>query len=177
MGPSGKAPPGKEGKLEALCGMRGGSEFAHRLSNAVSLLSFRRHCVVTPSRTPGTLKHRQSSMSVLKKARPGPRAGFVGFPSLRRGRGEDPQEPGTKARLLVRHKLYCEALPGVADPKTTGSREGYRLYPGGRVVLVPATVQHTAELGCSRAEGRLGRVCLRLRPSNDGRAYSRGGAS
>jgi len=33
--------------------------------------------------------------------------------------------PGAEheARLPVRHKLYCEALPGVADPITTGSGE------------------------------------------------------
>jgi hypothetical protein len=33
----------------------------------------------------------------------------------------NPREPGTKARLSVRHKLHCEALTGVADPVTTYS--------------------------------------------------------
>jgi len=43
-----------------------------------------------------------------------------------------PREPSAEARLPVRHKLYCEAPTGVADPITTGSSEVGRLYPGGR---------------------------------------------
>jgi hypothetical protein len=34
-----------------------------------------------------------------------------------------PREPDTEVRLPVRHKLYCEAPTGVADPKTTSSSE------------------------------------------------------
>jgi hypothetical protein len=41
-----------------------------------------------------------------------------------------------KARLPVRHKPYCEAPTGVADPRTTLVQRGRCLYPGGRVVLV-----------------------------------------
>src|SRR5579884_1814627 len=56
---------------------------------------------------------------------------------------------GHRARLPVRQKLYCEALPGVADPVTTWSGELGRLYPGGRVVPVSRKARHTAELNCS----------------------------
>jgi len=34
-----------------------------------------------------------------------------------------PREPGTKARLPVRHEFHCEALAGVADPETTWPSE------------------------------------------------------
>jgi hypothetical protein len=37
--------------------------------------------------------------------------------------GDDPREPSTRARLPIRHKLYCEAPTGVADPKTTWPSE------------------------------------------------------
>jgi hypothetical protein len=43
--------------------------------------------------------------------------------SLFRGGPVYPREPGAKARLPVRHELYCEALDGVADPETTWSDE------------------------------------------------------
>jgi hypothetical protein len=45
-----------------------------------------------------------------------------------------PREPGTKARLSIQSKPYCEAFPGVADPITTLVLETWRLYPGGRAV-------------------------------------------
>jgi hypothetical protein len=49
-----------------------------------------------------------------------------------------PREPGTRSRPPVRDKPHCEALAGVADPVTTWPSEVDCLYPGGRVVLVPA---------------------------------------
>jgi RNA polymerase sigma factor (sigma-70 family) len=59
----------------------------------------------------------------------------------------NPREPSGEARLPVRQKPHCEALTGVADPKTTVPSEVDCLYPGGWVVLVSRKVQHAAELG------------------------------
>jgi hypothetical protein len=62
------------------------------------------------------------------------------------GAGHGGPAPGLK-------KLHCEAPAGVADPVTTMVQRGIRLYPGGRVVLVPAnssTQQSSAKLLIAR---------------------------
>src|SRR4051794_40382969 len=58
----------------------------------------------------------------------------------------NPREPGASARPPVRQKLYCEALPGAADPVTAGSREWYASTQEGGRRRFPANPAHSRAL-------------------------------